>query len=224
MKNLQTKSFIYVFAGILIGGLLVWVLVSNAVNNNSTGMMQMMGIRSNNNSSNMTNNIDKHFIEQMIPHHEGAIEMAELALELSNRDEIKILANSIIKSQSEEIDTMKKWYQSWYGTEVPSDPEAGMGMGRGMMHGGMMGDGTDTASLKNATDFDKAFLEEMIPHHQMAIMMANMLLQGTNRSEMKQLGQDIIDAQAKEIDQMQTWQKLTTKEDSSSKVSLNSHK
>jgi uncharacterized protein (DUF305 family) len=207
MKNLQTNSFMYSFAGILIGGLLVWVLVSSAINNNSTGMMQMMGIRNNNNSSNMSNNIDRHFIEQMIPHHEGAIEMAELALERSNRSEIKTLANSIIKSQSEEIDKMKKWYTSWYVTDVPDNPEVGMGMGRGMMHGGMMGDDVDTEDLKNASDFDKAFLEEMIPHHQMAIMMANMLLQGTNRSEMKQLGQDIIDAQAKEIDQMQTWYK-----------------
>lgn len=207
MKNLQINSFLYGFAGILVGGLIVWALVSSAINNNSMGMMQMMGIRNNNNFSNMMNNIDRHFIEQMIPHHESAIEMSELAMERSNRAEIKTLANSIIKSQAEEIDKMKQWYGSWYGVDVPEDPEVGMGMGRGMMHGGMMGDDVDTEALKNVTDFDKAFLEEMIPHHQMAIMMANMLLQGTNRSEMKQLGQDIIDAQAKEINQMQTWYK-----------------
>lgn len=193
MKILQGNSLLYGVIGSLIGGLVVWT--------------QMTGIRNYNNSSNMMNNIDRHFIEQMIPHHDGAIEMAELALERSNRAEIKTLANSIIKSQAEEIDKMKKWYGSWYGVDVPEDSEAGMGMGRGMMHGGMMGDDVDTEALKNASDFDNAFLEEMIPHHQMAIMMANMLLQGTNRSEMKQLGQDIITAQTTEIDQMQTWYK-----------------
>ena len=80
-----------------------------------------------------------------------------------------------------------------------------MGMGRGMMHGGMMGDTTDTESLKNAEDFDKAFIEEMIPHHQMAVMMSNMLAKGTRREEMKKLAQNIIDAQTKEINDMRTW-------------------
>ena len=45
----------------------------------------------------------------------------------------------------------------------------------------------------------------MIPHHQMAIMMATMLLQGTERGEMKALAQAIINAQSKEIDQMRSW-------------------
>ena len=74
------------------------------------------------------------------------------------------------------------------------------------MHGGMMGGQTpDIESLKNATNFDEAFLQEMIPHHQMAVMMAQMLLSGTNRPEMKQLGQDIITAQEAEIEQMRSW-------------------
>jgi uncharacterized protein (DUF305 family) len=76
-------------------------------------------------------------------------------------------------------------------------------MGRGM--GGMMGDSTDIKTLENAKPFDKEFIEQMIPHHQMAIMMATMLLQGTDRDEMKTLAQAIIDAQSREIDQMRSW-------------------
>lgn len=163
-----------------------------------TGMMQMMGIQRNfgdvqtGRGLQTISNIDRHFIEQMIPHHEGAIEMAQLAQERAGRAEIKTLAGNIIKSQSEEIKNMKSWYESWYGQDIPSIPGTGMGMGRGMMHGGMMGDKVDIEALKQAENFDKAFIEEMIPHHQMAVMMANMLLQGTNRDEMNTLARNII--------------------------------
>jgi uncharacterized protein (DUF305 family) len=64
---------------------------------------------------------------------------------------------------------------------------------------------SDLDHLKNATDFDQVFIEEMIPHHQMALMMASMLKNGTNRPEMKQLADSIITAQSSEIDQMRKW-------------------
>ena len=152
--------------------------------------------------SSMMGNIDRHFIEQMIPHHDDAILMAEIALKQAEHAEIKTLAENIRRTQSEENAKMRGWYKSWYGTDVPEDSSS-MGMGRGM--GGMMGDATDIKTLENATSFDKEFIEQMIPHHQMAIMMATMLLQGTDREEMKTLAQAIIDAQSREIDQMRSW-------------------
>ena len=203
MKN---QPLLYGIIGLLAGSLLTVLFVTNTVNTNNYGMMQMMGIRQGINRSPLANNLDQHFIEQMIPHHEGAIEMAKLAQERSKRPEILTLAKAIIQSQSQEITQMQAWYKNWYGTEVPVNSTVGMGMGRGMMHGGMMGGQTsDIESLKNATNFDEAFLQEMIPHHQMAVMMAQMLLSGSNRSEMKQLGQDIITAQEAEIEQMRSW-------------------
>ncbi len=203
MKN---QPLLYGIIGLLIGSLLTVLFVTNTVNTNNYGMMQMMGIRQGTNGSPMANNLDQHFIEQMIPHHEGAIEMAKLAQERSKRPEILTLAKAIIQSQSQEITQMQTWYKNWYGTEVPVNSTVGMGMGRGMMHGGMMGGQTsDIESLKNAANFDEAFLQEMIPHHQMAVMMAQMLLSGSNRPEMKQLGEDIITAQESEIEQMRSW-------------------
>jgi uncharacterized protein (DUF305 family) len=59
--------------------------------------------------------------------------------------------------------------------------------------------------LEQAADFDKAFIEEMIPHHQMAVMMASMLKAGSQRPEMQKLADDIILAQTAEIDQMRQW-------------------
>ena len=75
-----------------------------------------------------------------------------------------------------------------------------------MSGGGMhMGGLEDMQVLENATDFDKAFIEAMIPHHQLAIMMAQMLLSGTNRPEMLSLANNIIESQSKEIKEMQSW-------------------
>ena len=203
---MKKEPILYGIIGLLAGSLLTLLLTTNAVNNNNYGMMQIMGIRQGIGNSSTTNNLDKHFIEQMIPHHEGAIEMAKLAQERSKRPEILTLAKAIIQSQSQEITQMRTWYKNWYQVEVPVNANVGMGMGRGMMQGGMMGGKTaDIESLRNAANFDEAFLQEMIPHHQMAVMMGQMLLSGTNRPEMKQLAQDIINAQEAEIAQMRSW-------------------
>jgi uncharacterized protein (DUF305 family) len=57
---------------------------------------------------------DLRFINAMIPHHEGAVTMAEDALSKSKRPEVKQLAQDIIASQQKEIDQMKQWRQAWY--------------------------------------------------------------------------------------------------------------
>jgi len=205
MKN--EKNILYGIIGLLVGIVLTVYITSNAVNNNMTGIMGMMGINSPSNRSGMMSNVDKHFIEEMIPHHEGAIEMAQLAKVRSSKQEVKTLAVDIIKSQSSEIEQMKKWYKDWYGQNVPENEDMDTGMGRGIMHGGMMEDATDTEALKNSENFDKEFIEEMIPHHQMAVVMANMLEQGTTRAEMKKLSKNIRLAQTKEINEMRQWYK-----------------
>jgi uncharacterized protein (DUF305 family) len=200
----------YGLGGLLIGGLLVWVTAFTFIRTNSPGAMGMMGFRNSFQPNTMqnSNGIDTHFIEQMIPHHEDAITMAKIAKERAQKPEIKQLADAIITSQGQEIDQMKAWYQDWYGKEVPSGRdvmgEHGMMQG-GTMHMGMMGNETDMTRLETASDFDKAFIEEMIPHHQMAVMMASMLKSQTQRPEMKELADDIINAQTKEIEEMRQW-------------------
>jgi len=206
------QKWLYGIIGLLAGTLITIVVASNSVNSSNFGMMQMMGMRQmgiqNIGSGGVMGNIDRHFIEQMIPHHEDAITMANIALEKATHPEIKTLAEDIIKAQSDEITKMKGWYKDWFGTEVPQNTSVmgqhGMTSGNGM-HMGMMGDETDIGTLRNAPDFDKAFIEEMIPHHQMAVMMAQMLKNTTNREEMKKLADDIISAQTKEITDMREW-------------------
>jgi uncharacterized protein (DUF305 family) len=195
MKN---ESILYGVTGLIVGVVLGVFFATNAVNNNSRGIMGIMGMNS---SRVMSGDIDQHFIQQMIPHHESAIAMAELAKQKATHPEVKTLADDIIFSQSTEIQQMRDWYKSWFDDEVPIT-----GMGR--MSGGniMMDSQASIEQLSSATDFDKALLEQMIPHHQMAVMMAEMLMETTNRPEMQKLADDIIAAQTNEINEMKLWQ------------------
>ena len=147
--------------------------------------------------------MDQHFIVMMIPHHDGAIAMADLALSRARRPEIKELARSIKASQSQENAQMRTWYRQWFGGDVPSWTTGGamgmggmgMGMGGGMKMGGMgmgmggmgMGMGTSLAALKNAADFDRAFIEQMIPHHRMGVMMASMAQSNSQHPQLREL-------------------------------------
>lgn len=145
--------------------------------------------------------MDAMFIAAMIPHHDDAIAMAELALTRAEHPELKQLAERIKATQTAENAQMRAWYRQWFGVEVPTISGGGFGMMGGMMGGGT----TDVETLREADPFDKAFLEEMIPHHQMALMMSRMAGSATSRPEMRSFTQAIIDGQGREIDQMEEW-------------------
>lgn len=204
MNNNQNNKIIYGIGGIIIG-LILAVFFTPAVFFNRNSGFGMMSWRNNPASNQGANNIDRHFIEQMIPHHDGAVAMARLALEKSKRTEIKTLATAIIESQTKEIQDMGVWYKEWFGKDVPKVSTGIMGGGMMSQSGMHMGGQEDMTTLENATDFDKAFLEAMIPHHQLALMMVRMLQAGSNRPEMIQLAENITTSQSKEIEQMQGW-------------------
>ena len=192
----KKSLLIGVVVGLVLGHIVTFAAFGGfGMNTNVVGRNQMMG------------NIDQHFIEQMIPHHEGAITMAELALQKAQHPEMKELAQNIIKAQQGEITDMKSWYKNWFGADVPV---AGGHMMNGHMVGGNMHMDSmsgDIDALKNAKDFDLEFIREMIPHHEMAVMMATMLKASTNRPEMKTLADNIITSQTKEIEMMRGWEK-----------------
>lgn len=169
---------------------------------------------------------DLMFIDMMIPHHEGAIAMAEVALTEGEHQEILDLAEAIIESQQAEIDQMKTWRDAWYpnAPAMPMD-EMSQTMGEMMMQmpsmmatPGMemmdmttmmehMADPTAGAeALQTATGpFDQAFIELMIPHHQSAVAMAQAALLHAVHPEITELANAIIRAQEQEIAQMQSW-------------------
>lgn len=138
------------------------------------------------------------FITDMIPHHQQAVEMAQLALTRGTHPEVKTLARAILSAQESEISQMESWNRAWFGVE----PGAAVTSGG---HASMAG---EIDALKTSSDFDRDFLTAMIPHHASAIDMANRLLVGAPRPELKNLASAIIVGQQKEIDQMRGWQNV----------------
>jgi uncharacterized protein (DUF305 family) len=155
---------------------------------------------------------DRQFIDMMVPHHEGAVEMAKIAQQRGEHAEIKELANAITRSQDEEIRRMKAWRQSWYGSDkTPPMSQMPMVPGMGRHGGGHSDSGTmnmaeDVDKLRKApAPFDKAFIDAMIPHHESAIEAARAAETRAEKPEIKALARSIIADQEREITQMKQW-------------------
>ena len=147
----------------------------------------------------------------MVPHHEGAVAMGEIAQARGEHPEIKQMAEAILSTQTEEIGQMKAWRKEWFGSDQ-TPPMSQMPMVPGMAgghatHGSTtMNMAADVEQLRNAPEpFDLAFINAMIPHHQSAIDAAKAAEQSAQRPEIKQMAQEIIAAQQREIDQMTQW-------------------
>jgi uncharacterized protein (DUF305 family) len=144
--------------------------------------------------------MDLMFIDSMIPHHQSAIDMAEIAREQGEHAEIRQLADEIIAAQQAEIDQMLAWREEWF----PGAEQSGGMPGMGDMAGMSMSE-ADIQALRDADPFDQAFIDGMIPHHESAVMMAQEILKTTDRPEIRQLAEEIIAAQETEIEQMRQW-------------------
>jgi uncharacterized protein (DUF305 family) len=152
-------------------------------------------------------NYDLRFIDSMIPHHQGALVMAQEALQKSKRPELIKLAKGIVTEQKKEIAQMQQWRKQWY-PKASATPI--------MWHAAMNGEMPMTAKYKQSmmmnmslgkadAEFDRRFLDGMIPHHQGAVTMGQDLLQKSKRPQMKKLAQNIITSQQSEIDRMTNW-------------------
>ncbi|WP_162903834.1 DUF305 domain-containing protein [Leucobacter sp. wl10] len=145
------------------------------------------------------NAADQMFVTMMIPHHEQAIEMADMLLAKDGIDERVIeLAQQIKDAQGPEIETMQAWLEDW---GVSADDSSMGGMDHG---GGMMSEDSMTA-LESATGAEatRLFLEGMIEHHTGAIEMAQAALDGGENPDVLELAQQVIDGQSAEITTMQ---------------------
>ena len=138
------------------------------------------------------NGIDRAFVADMIPHHESAVEMAKVAEERGESGFVKGLAKDIIATQNAEITTMRSIDEQLKDVEVGDLGVADH----------MKGMDADMAELEKADPFDQAFIDMMVPHHLGAIEMAKVQLDKGENPELKKLAQAIIDAQQREIDQM----------------------
>jgi len=142
---------------------------------------------------------DQAFIDAMVPHHEGAIEMATAAKEagLSQPDLVEV-ADDILATQQVEIDQMKQWREEWFGSST-IDPKGGEALG---LSESQMGMEHDTDALMNSGDIDTDFAQMMITHHQGAIEMAKLAGDNAEHDELKDLAEEIVSAQEREIEVM----------------------
>ncbi len=132
------------------------------------------------------------FLVEMIPHHQEAVDSARDAAARTVRPELRAFTQEIIQAQSTEIVEMRAWLADWYPGK--SDKAAYKPMMRP----------TEGLSAERA---DRAFLEDMIMHHRMAVMMADQIVKGrlSERPELLKLADDIIRTQNAEIERMETW-------------------
>lgn len=167
----------------------------NMTTQNSTGDMgQMMGDMSGMQSMmGDAKTIDRNFLTMMIPHHQSAVDMSQLILKTTKDPQVKTWANNIIRDQQSEIKQMQSLLKQYGG------PVQGMDQQMNQMMGDM------TTPITKAANKDVAFVQGMIPHHGMAIMMADHLLMQSKNPVMQKLGRDIITAQAQEIYEFQQY-------------------
>ncbi len=146
---------------------------------------------------------DVSFAQQMIPHHQQAVEMADLALSRETSPEVKKLAEQIKAAQGPEIEMMSMWLQSWGAPMEMGEDHSGHDMG-GMDMSGMMSD-DDMQALADAqgAEFDRMWLEMMIAHHQGAISMAEQVKAASSNADVTSLAGAVMTGQAEEIDTMQ---------------------
>jgi uncharacterized protein (DUF305 family) len=101
---------------------------------------------------------DERFIDAMAPHHQGAVDMARVALVNAEHPEIRQLAENVISSQEAEIEELRSIKEEQFG-----DPEISAEMSLEEMQ--MMGAMEDPGELEKEEPLDRAFIDAMIPHH-----------------------------------------------------------
>lgn len=163
------------------------------------------------------NAADVMWVQMMIPHHEQAVEMAEMVPDRSTDPELVALASQIEAAQGPEIEQMTGWLRDWNAAatgssmpgmdhSMPGTDSSMPGMDHsmpGMDHGGMM-TAEQMTQLDESTGeaFDRAWLEMMIEHHVGAVDSSEEILASGQSAQVKELARSIVDGQRAEIDQM----------------------
>ena len=140
------------------------------------------------------NGVDLAFVEQMIPHHVGAVEMAQYGLQNGESEYIRTLSASIIRSQNIEIATMRK-----IAAQLRAAGIRPVALG---LTAAQMGMNHDTSHLVGASPFDVVFVDMMIPHHEGALAMSKVLFARGTGARTRALAQQIASSQTLEIQQM----------------------
>jgi uncharacterized protein (DUF305 family) len=144
------------------------------------------------------NDADVMFAQMMIPHHEQAIEMADVVLAKPDLDpRITELADQVKAAQAPEIEELGQWLDAW-GAERTSEHSGHAGM-----EGMMSEDDMQLLSDAVGPEANRLFLEQMIAHHQGAVEMAQTEIESGKDSGAIEMAQTIVETQQAEIETME---------------------
>jgi uncharacterized protein (DUF305 family) len=148
------------------------------------------------------NAADVSFAQGMIPHHQEAVEMAEIAVDpaVGAGVDVVALASRIKSAQDPEIEMMTGWLEAW---GEPMEMDMGEDNDMGSMDAGMSEAEMDGLRAETGAEFDRRWMETMIAHHEGAIAMAESVKSDGTNAEVVALADAIIAAQQAEIDEMQ---------------------
>jgi uncharacterized protein (DUF305 family) len=197
--NIDKKTGILSGVIAVLIGVIVFLMGAQDSSSGLFGMNHSATDVENNSTNSGLLGSDVMFLEMMIPHHQQAVDISELAISRSTDTELVALAKKIRDEQAAEIIQMKDWLAAGGDSSM---------MGHRMIHS--MGDGMGgmlTESELNTLDslsgskFDIYWLNGMIAHHEGALHMVTMI-KDSNRSEIQNFGEEIISIQTAEIEQM----------------------
>jgi len=191
--NIGKKDGIY----LVVIGLII--LISLRIINSDSGSHMMgdsstKGMNNSQSASDLEMN-ESMFAEMMIPHHQQAVDMSDLALEKSTNPKILDLAQRIKSAQSSEIIQMQSWLGGEEANSMMTD-HSGHSMG-----GMLTKEEFSKLESSSGVTFDTLFLEGMIVHHEGAIDMAQMI-KDTTTQEVNTFGLNVVEVQSAEISEM----------------------
>lgn len=193
--NIDKKTGI--FSGVIVAlvAIIFFLVVGNNDASDSDGMNHSNMHNQTSSPQSSMSGSDAMFFQMMIPHHQQAVDISNLALEKSKDPELLALAKEIRDGQAAEIKQMEKWL-----TDNGENLTAGHDMGHEM--GGMLSD-EDLSKLNSlsGTAFDIFWLKGMIGHHDGALHMVTMITD-SNQADFRSFAGSIDSLQSEQIAQM----------------------
>ncbi len=166
--------------------------MKNGMMASMNSMMEKMG------SVKMSGDFDMDFVNMMIEHHQGAIDMSEEELKSGADEKMKGMAQNIITSQKEE--------QSKLRDIVKNSKLMKMEMGKhDELTKGMEQMKAKMTTMQISGNTDKDFAMMMISHHESAVKMSKDELSHGMNSQLKQMATKTITDQTKEINEFKNW-------------------
>ena len=198
---MKSNTILIAIIALLVGGIVGYTLIDtdeyemgdmmheSMENDGDYGQMPMGNMGGMDHSMMMVSS-EREFVTGMIPHHQEAVDTAQEVLARGgSTEEIRTLATGIVEAQEREIAMLKQWHLDWYGEAYVADDSY-----QPMMR--------DLSQLSGA-ELDERFLQDMIPHHMGAIMMAQSVRPYIEHQEITDMANAIMETQTAEIDLMQ---------------------